>query len=48
MGTSFRQTVIATTAIVGLSAFAAAAAPPVASDPAAIHRSATANTASVT
>lgn len=33
MRTSIRHTFIATTALIGLSAFAAAAAPPVASDP---------------
>ena len=42
MRTSFRQTVIATTAIIGLSAFAAAAAPPSAGDPTAVRPSPTA------
>jgi protein CpxP len=37
MGTSFRQTVVAATAIVGLSAFAAAAAPPAAGNPVTTH-----------
>ncbi len=41
MRTSFRQTVIATTAILGLSAFAAAAAPPTSDDATAVHPSAT-------
>ena len=40
MRTSFRQTVLATSAILGLSGFAAAA-PPAAGDPTAIHASAT-------
>jgi periplasmic protein CpxP/Spy len=39
MHKSFRQTVIATTAIVGLSAFAAVAAPPTVADPTAIRQS---------
>jgi periplasmic protein CpxP/Spy len=37
MRTSFRQTVITTTAIIGLSAFAAVAAPPTAGNPTAVH-----------
>lgn len=40
MRPSFRQTVIATTAIIGLSAFAAVAAPPSSGDPTAVHPSA--------
>lgn len=43
MRTSFRQTVIATTAIVGLSGFAAVAAPPSAGDPTATRVPATSN-----
>jgi protein CpxP len=41
MRISFRQTVIATTAIAGLSAFAASAAPPAAGDPTAVRPSPT-------
>jgi protein CpxP len=41
MRISFRQTLIATTAIIGLSGFAAAAAPPSAGDPTATRSSAT-------
>jgi periplasmic protein CpxP/Spy len=48
MRTSFRQTVITTTAIIGLSAFAAAAAPPVAGDPATNRQPATTSAPPVT
>ena len=37
MRTSFRNTLIAATAVVGLGAFAASAAPPAAGDPTAVH-----------
>jgi len=43
MRTSLRQTVIATTAIIGLSAFAAVAAPPASGDPTVVHPSVTTN-----
>jgi periplasmic protein CpxP/Spy len=43
MRTSFRQTVITATAIVGLSAFAAVAAPPTAGNPTSVHPAALTN-----
>jgi protein CpxP len=48
MRTSIRQTIIATTAIVGLSAFAAVAAPPAGGDPIAIRPNATTSAPSAT
>jgi protein CpxP len=48
MRTSLRQTVIATTAIIGLSTFAAAAAPPAAGDPTAVRPSTTTSGQSTT
>jgi hypothetical protein len=46
MRQSFRQTVIVTTAIIGLSTYAAVAAPPSSGDPTAVHPSVTATNGS--